>query len=597
MGILVLLLGLGALGYGIFQHFKGKRILAAPFKRTGELGLNPISTDPKGAMSTEGAVIAPATPLLAPCSLQPCLAYEVTIERLYEEYETTSEGTKSSKGSDRLETLQNGTEFKLDDGSGAFSVDFSKGVDFDGFIESYKKEIGGSNGSSNVQFGELHFDVPVNRDSKKVTLGFRATEKHVPVQGKLFVLGKLEGAKLVKPGWRSLLASAKGRDGLLGSIQKHKKYSFIGGGIASGVGLILALFVGSSQCDSKFENELASCSDTVKKRDGLSYQWQVSNPGEYEVVLSTDNSKFEPELTLKNEDGEVVAESSNKNGKKTRLVSKLTEGKYRLIVQQALGPVSKSGFEFTLSAKNVQEDAPKAKIKEDESEKIEESPPEPVAVEEAPDTDAEAPAEAPTPKRAAIFEKLAALTSGGPFDYQFTDFECDTPKRCVLAFKATDHADSDSQFLGEIIVPDIQSRMDYSTVLQAIERWESLSKEKKKARSLKLKQKAGSKNDTRWSEYLPKLEELCKSAWCAGYFQYRFKKLECENETQCVLAVEAKDSDGVKYSALLQISEVKPLNDPQWAVAFQKALTRWENLPKGMKMRASTASAKESMRR
>ena len=35
-----------------------QRILAAPFKKTGEIAKNPISPDPKGAMSTEGKVVS-----------------------------------------------------------------------------------------------------------------------------------------------------------------------------------------------------------------------------------------------------------------------------------------------------------------------------------------------------------------------------------------------------------------------------------------------------------------------------------------------------------------------------------------------------------
>lgn len=122
MGILALLVGVAVLAFGLFQHLKGKRILAAPFKKTGELAKNPTSTDPKGAMSTEGKVLAPAQQLLSPCSKKPCLAYEVKIERLWEKVETTQEGTKTVKGSDTLDTLKGGAIFGVDDGSGAIKL-------------------------------------------------------------------------------------------------------------------------------------------------------------------------------------------------------------------------------------------------------------------------------------------------------------------------------------------------------------------------------------------------------------------------------------------------------------------------------------------
>ncbi|MBL8921048.1 MAG: hypothetical protein JNJ54_19455, partial [Myxococcaceae bacterium] len=128
MGVLLLLVGLAVLGFGLFQHLKGKRILAAPFKTTGELKANPTSSDPKGAMSSEGKVVAPAQQLLSPCTKQPCLAYEVKVERLWEKVETTQDGTKTVKGSDTLDTLKGGAVFGLDDGSGAINVDVTKGA-------------------------------------------------------------------------------------------------------------------------------------------------------------------------------------------------------------------------------------------------------------------------------------------------------------------------------------------------------------------------------------------------------------------------------------------------------------------------------------
>src|SRR6266516_1150767 len=102
MGIVLLVVALAVLGFGFMNHLKGKRILAAPFKKTGDLAKNPVSEDPKGAMSTEGAVKPPAVQVLSPCSKTPCLYYEVKIERLWEKTETTQEGTKTVKGSTTL---------------------------------------------------------------------------------------------------------------------------------------------------------------------------------------------------------------------------------------------------------------------------------------------------------------------------------------------------------------------------------------------------------------------------------------------------------------------------------------------------------------
>lgn len=106
MGVLLLIVGLAVLGFGAYNMMAAKRVLAAPFKKTGELAKNPVSEDPKGAMSTEGKVVPPAQQLLSPASKQPCLAYELKIERMYEKTETTQDGTKTVKGTETLDTIK-----------------------------------------------------------------------------------------------------------------------------------------------------------------------------------------------------------------------------------------------------------------------------------------------------------------------------------------------------------------------------------------------------------------------------------------------------------------------------------------------------------
>ena len=73
MSVLLMIVALAALGFGLLQHLKGKRILAAPFKKTGEIAEDPISSDPRGMMSTHGAVVPPKVQVLSALSKTPCL--------------------------------------------------------------------------------------------------------------------------------------------------------------------------------------------------------------------------------------------------------------------------------------------------------------------------------------------------------------------------------------------------------------------------------------------------------------------------------------------------------------------------------------------
>ncbi len=353
MGIVLLIVGLAVLGFGLYNMMAAKRVLAAPFKKTGELAKNPVSEDPKGAMSTEGKVIAPAVTLLSPASKQPCLAYELKVERMYEKTETTQDGTKTVKGTETLDTIKGGAIFGLDDGSGPFNIDVSKGADFDNMKEGFKKELNGHSGSSHIQFGEYSYDVPVIGSDKGWTTGFKATEKYVPVEGSLFVLGKLEGASLVKPGWRSMMTSAKGREGLLGGLEKRKKFSFIGGGIASLLSIPAMIFapaadpnaVGSS-CPSEMTDTRVRCTDNVTEDD--TFTWTVTKPGKYDLTVYAPAKKvsFDPGLMVSDSTGAEIANVSGGVGGNASTMVDVKAGTYKVKVFLADNFKVKGGYSY-----------------------------------------------------------------------------------------------------------------------------------------------------------------------------------------------------------------------------------------------------------
>ena len=460
MGGLLLIVGLAVLGFGLWNHLKGKRILAAPFQKTGEIARNPVSPDPKGAMSTEGKVVAPEVQLLSPCTQQPCLAYEVKIERLYEKTETTQDGTKTVKGSDTLETLKGGAVFGLDDGSGVLKIDVSKGADFDNFKDGYKKELNGHSGSSHIQFGELTFDVPVIGSDKGWTTGFKATEKFVPVEGNLFVLGKLEGASLVKPGWRSMMTSAKGRDGLLGSIQKKKKFSFIGGGVMAVLSIPAMIFAPaadpnevSAYCESSLTNARAQCSDTVTDVDGEKYTWTVTRPGQYELKVIAPAKKISllPQLVLKDAAGEELANELGSVGHNALATVDVKAGTYSLTVLPGDGYMVKGGFSFDLAIKSLTPEpaAPaktaKAAPKAAKQEVAVEAP------EEVAEADDAAYSEEVLTARVADLNDVCGDTyCEGRFNYDFKKLACADEKHCTLSFTA-----KDSEAAGKVLVSEV----------------------------------------------------------------------------------------------------------------------------------------------
>ena len=435
MGALLLIVGLAVLAFGLWNHLKGKRILAAPFQKTGEIAKNPVSPDPKGAMSTEGKVVPPETQLLSPCTKQPCLSYEVKVERLYEKTETTQDGTKTVKGSETLTTLKGGAVFGLDDGSGVLKIDVSKGADFDNYKDGYKKELNGHSGSSHIQFGDLSYDVPVIGSDSGWTTGFKATEKFVPVEGNLFVLGKLEGASLVKPGWRSMMTSAKGREGLLGSIQKKKKFSFIGGGIMAVLSIPAMIFAPepdpnavSAYCESQLTDARAQCSDNVSDVDGEKYTWTVTKPGQYELTVIAPAKKisFLPQLVLKDAAGEELANEMGGVGTNAVSTVDVKAGTYELTVLPGDGYMVKGGFSFDLAIKSLNAEPAAAPVAAAEGDEVPAAPGAAYTAEQL-------------ASRVADLNELCPDTfCEGQFNYDFKKLDCLDATHCVLSFVAKD---------------------------------------------------------------------------------------------------------------------------------------------------------------
>jgi hypothetical protein len=427
MGFLLLVVGLAALGFGLWNHLKGKRILAAPFQKTGEIAKNPVSPDPKGAMSTEGKVLAPAVELLSPCTKQPCLSYEVKIERLYEKTETTQDGTKTVKGTETLETLKGGAVFGLDDGSGVVLVDVSKGADFDNYKDGLKKELNGHGGSSRLQFGDLSWDVPVLDSDKGWTTGFKATEKYVPVEGSLFVLGKLEGATLSKPGWRSMMTSARGREGLLGSIQKKKKFSFAGGGVMAVLSIPAFIFAPepdpnavSAYCETTLTDARQKCSANVSDLEGDTYTWNVTRPGRYELTAFAPKKKisFMPQLIVKDAAGNEVGNFLGGVGVSAKGTVEVKPGAYSLVVLPGDNYMVKGGFSYDLAITSLTKDAA------------------PAVAEAAP---AGAYSSEQLASRVAELNELCPDTfCEGQFNYTFKKLECADATHCLLSFTAKD---------------------------------------------------------------------------------------------------------------------------------------------------------------
>ena len=235
-----LLLVVGAL----VTRASAKKILAAPFRKTGEIVANPSVADARGLVSCEGAVSA-QQPLAAPCSNQPCVYYELTVEKKVQE--RTQQGTQTRWKN--VSQQKQGSMFQVNDGTGPVTVLAHDGMDAD-LRESYKGPPPGGQG-----LGALTNMLASAIIGGEAVLEYRATEKIVPVQGNLFVMGKLQGGQLTK-GDGKLVVSTRGRDGLVGSKKKTAVVLFALAGVL-GIGGVPVMFL-------KAPGSATACAPTVR---------------------------------------------------------------------------------------------------------------------------------------------------------------------------------------------------------------------------------------------------------------------------------------------------------------------------------------------
>jgi hypothetical protein len=394
-GVLLFIVA-AALGvFGLLQHLKGKRILAAPFKKTGELAKNPATSDPKGAISTEGAVMKPSQALLSPCSKTECIYYEVEIRRHYEKTEQTQDGPKTKSGSESHTTLKDGALVQLDDGTGPFNVDFKQGADFDKMEKKFNEKVKlGMFVPGELQFGQLRMQTPAHLGSDR-TVAYEAIEKVVAVGGNLFVLGKLENDRITKPGWRSMLASSKGRDGLLASTATKKKVGMIGGAVGAVLAIPAFIFSptpepekadpNAAYCPSMIAGYQNKCHDNVGTSDD--FDLTVDKETTYHVDVFPAKGKaypFWPKITVKDATGAEVASQEGSIETDLRLDFPAKPGKYTIVVEPKDDPVT-GGFDydFAVSADGVG-DPPAMADATKEPAKVEESTPETAVEMDAP---------------------------------------------------------------------------------------------------------------------------------------------------------------------------------------------------------------------
>jgi hypothetical protein len=364
VGFILGFLALVALVFGLLQHLKGKKVLAAPFKRTGEIAQNASNpaavADAKGIVSCEGAIQA-LSPTIAPCSGQPCVYFEIEVIQEWERSAISEDGVKTERGKDTIQTVKTGGPFGVDDGSGAVTVSPAEGMD----VELDKSFEQSQNvGFGDVFFGQFQTHVPMAGGDKSGR-SVKVVEKIVPPMGSIFVMGQLQNGLIGKPQGMlgTLRASRKGRAALLGATKRNSIIGFALGGVFLLPGVGLSIFAdppeptkaGEGSCNILDQSKDGDpCSGKIRSDDGTDVPLKVSQGGTFVIEGGPPRGKKIPviaSLSVKDATGKSYA-----TNERERVEVKLPPGDFTITIKDSVpGDAArfKGGFSFELSVKRT----------------------------------------------------------------------------------------------------------------------------------------------------------------------------------------------------------------------------------------------------
>lgn len=355
------LLGLAFLAtlVGFLQRRKGKKILATPFKRTGEIAANPRVVDAKGNVSCEGAVQTQA-PAIAPVSGKPCLYYEVELVQEWTKSVTTEDGMKEETGRTTLSTAKSGVVFYVNDGSGPIGVDPRYGMDVD-LERSFEQEQSIRFGE--VQFGHFRAHVPPAGDGKSGR-SVRVIERIVPAGGHMFVLGRLDEQRNITQSsglTGDLIASRRGRHALLGATKRNATIGFVAGALfllpggalaALGEPVDIAALKGCQILDESSPG--APCTGKIYGDYGSDVTFTVTKAATFEITGAPPAGKklpLIPKLEVKDAGGKALVKDAPATAK-----IDLPAGVYTVNIRDSIPGAAKDfkgGFSYELSVKRV----------------------------------------------------------------------------------------------------------------------------------------------------------------------------------------------------------------------------------------------------
>ncbi len=368
LGWILAVFGFVGVIFGLRMMLKGKKMGAVPFRKPSEIAQQGAqAADAKGMISTEGQVVDGPQPLIAPMSGQPCLGYEITVERKWEKMVKTEKGHQKKTGSSKAFTEYKGTTFQITDGTGSVMVDSSKEPDA-ALEKTHSSAVNvGLVIPGTLHFGALQMNTPHILDTEGRTTGFVGTEKIIKHSATLYALGALEqgpqGLAIGTPKGITtgkLILSTKGRAHLVGSTKRNMVLGYALGGVmlvgGSGLGLFGPKAEATGCSATLAKAATGSCDDRMYSDTGKDFVWKVTAPATYRISLKQPDVLYPVDGVLEITDAtgkKVAYDDGGSSSTNATITQAMQPGTYTINVRDFAKKTLEGGYGFHLDIENM----------------------------------------------------------------------------------------------------------------------------------------------------------------------------------------------------------------------------------------------------
>jgi hypothetical protein len=190
-----------------------------------------------GAFKQEAAVqgvVKCDRPLVGELSKEPCVYYDMRVEERYEEtyWEKDAEGNNQRRtrtGTTTVASNSQRRDFEIEDATGRIAVNpNSADVDPVQVVSKYEQNF-----QDRIAFGNFSFNVNLSSGDRKI-LGYEFTEKIIPLERRLYVLGEATdasgGLMIQSPSEKNIpfIITLKSREELAKDTESSIKWMMIG---------------------------------------------------------------------------------------------------------------------------------------------------------------------------------------------------------------------------------------------------------------------------------------------------------------------------------------------------------------------------------